>query len=944
MPWTAVIAGDTTPLEQSIDKVEAKLESAGDTAQKVSRQLKDLEASFAGDKIVKSADNTAKAIERVGGVTKLTEAEQKRANRTIQEAIEKYGLLGRDAPVAVQRVARELADASRPAGFFKSNLDSIKSAALGAFAGFSAAGIMAGAIGGLRSLASGAIQTAGMLTDLSAQTGIQASSLDRLRQAAAPAGVALEKITDVATELGVKLTNGDASVVSGVNRLGLDLNKLKESKPDAAFLAIVEGLAKIPDPMERARAAYGVFGDKGKEVLRLVNAEFIENAKNGKAWSDETIANLDNAGDAIDRFKKDAEGALGRVIDLGYRTAESLSVGGAAWAAFMNTPLAGLGAIGQQIAVGKTIPGMKRSTDLTLAEDTSGGTVQGVTDFAAALTEYDRAARAAAASSALLLDQKGWDAHVAQLRAASAEYQQMAVWSGAAAQGLATLYRAMPMPDVPGVVDGLPSSLTGYPNQVATPGVNSPRVFPTSPAGNPRHYQSAWGGILSQVPGQLAGVFAGGGNIGAGLGSVGGGILGSLGGNFAGALGKNLSGLVGKGLSTTLSVAGNVLPIVGPLLGGILGKAIGGLFGPSKGAIENREATARIDQSKSGLLAQYGSLDAISKMGPAGNALAAAWGSQGKQGEQWFNQLAAEFTAQVQKQNEYLGEQEELLGRRNQLEADHAQLAASLIPTWDTVAGLLEKYGISLEGAGAKVKQLATTSTFSTMINEMDTLERAGIEVGHMLSGMSDEISDAVNESIKFGTEIPANMKKYIQALIDSGQLLDENGEKITDITKIKFGAAVQTEAEKTRAQMAIIEQAMSKVVDRLAEIADYLSRVIPAAADTAANAVDGAFRGGTGGERGDEPSSTGYAAGGVVTRPRLARIGEGGQPEIVGPVDFMASALYRALHNSGMSGMGGGPSVVDARITLNDREVGRAMIDILPNAARRAGVRLAAA
>lgn len=586
---------------------------------------------------------------------------------------------------------------------------------------------------------------------------------------------------------------------------------------------------------------------------------------------------------------------------------------------------------------------MRRSADLALGPDAQ-EVIQGVTDFTETLKAYDDAARKAAEATSLLLSQRGWDAHVAQLRAASAEYQQMAVWSGAAAQGLATLYRAMPMPDVPGVVDGLPSSLTGYPNQVATPGVNSPRVFPASPAGNPRPYQSAWGGILSQVPGQLAGVFAGGGNISAGLGSVGGGILGSLGGNFAGALGKNLSGMIGKGLSTTLSVAGNVLPIVGPLLGGILGKAIGGLFGPSKGAIENREATARIDQSKSGLLAQYGSLDAISKMGPAGNALAAAWGSQGKQGEQWFNQLAAEFTAQIQKQNQYLSEQQGLLADRNQLEADHAALAASLIPTWDTVSQLLDKYGISLEGAGQKVKQLATTSTFSTMINEMDTMERAGIEVGHMLSGMADEISAAVNESIKFGTEIPANMKKYIQALIDSGQLLDENGEKITDITKIKFGAAIETEAEKTRKQMEIIEAAMSKVVDRLAEIADYLSRVIPAAAGTAANAVDNATRGAEtdGGNRdGDDPTYSPNAAGGVYHRPRRALIGEGGQPEIVGPVDFMASALYRAMARADVGGFGGGAQVIDNRLELDGVVLGRQMITILPQAARRAGVRL---
>ncbi len=938
MPWTATFAADFQQFDATLQQAEVKLGQFEQSTKKTSRELQRMVSDFDGTKLTQQTQTLATAIEKVGGVTRLTEAEQKRANRTIQEAIEKYGLLGREAPAAVQKVARELADASKPAGFFRSNLDSIKASALGAFAGFSAAGLLSGTIGGLKRVAAGALETAGMLSDLSAQTGIQASALDRPRLAASPAGVALTTITDIATELGVKLTNGDVSVVGGVSRLGLHLDTLKASKPDAAFLAIVEGLTKIPDPMERSRAAFAAFGDKGKEVLRLVNAEFLENARNGKGWSDAQVADLDRAAQSWEDFGTAVETSTGQtlavLIDFARKQqilAQSIAnIAAGTIGAAVNRPFELANAMRGQVKVATptapTAPGAQALGAIGIPDDVE------LARITAALNKQAAAALAAGTAITGLqearLDQRGWDAHVLQLIAEAEAARGLAAWSGAAAQGLDSLARSRSVSV--GVAEGLLSQngrVTRLANQVSTGGL------PSAQTSNGFAWQRGgfnWGGVLQQG----AGILMSGGNIGGGLGSMAGGIGGSL-----------LSSGLGFAAGSTM---GSVIPVLGTIVGGMLGKAIGGLFGPSKNAIATQQANANIGQTQAGLLSQFGSVEAISKMGPAGNALAAAWGSRGTQGEQWFNQLAAEFTAQVQKQNEYLGEQEELLGRRNQLEADHAQLAASLIPTWDTVAGLLEKYGISLEGAGAKVKQLATTSTFSTMINEMDTLERAGIEVGHMLSGMSDEISDAVNESIKFGTEIPANMKKYIQALIDSGQLLDENGEKITDITKIKFGAAVQTEAEKTRAQMAIIEQALDKVVKRLSDVADYLSRVIPAAAGTAANAVDSAFRGGYEGERGDGPSSTGYAAGGVVNRPHYARIGEGGQPEIIGPVDFIA----RALHRAGQMGAGGNGIVVhiDARgsIGLDSREavnrVATELIDALPRAARRAGVRLAPA
>jgi hypothetical protein len=54
---------------------------------------------------------------------------------------------------------------------------------------------------------------------------------------------------------------------------------------------------------------------------------------------------------------------------------------------------------------------------------------------------------------------------------------------------------------------------------------------------------------------------------------------------------------------------------------------------------------------------------------------------------------------------------------------------------------------------------------------------------------MSDEISALVNDSKRFGTAIPENMRPLIDELLRAGKLTDENGDKLTDVSNITFEA-----------------------------------------------------------------------------------------------------------------------------------------------------------
>src|SRR5438093_13037436 len=61
--------------------------------------------ALGGTGLMAAAHKTAAAIQELGGVTKLTAAEQERANTRIEKALEKYRALGGQAPAALHEPA-----------------------------------------------------------------------------------------------------------------------------------------------------------------------------------------------------------------------------------------------------------------------------------------------------------------------------------------------------------------------------------------------------------------------------------------------------------------------------------------------------------------------------------------------------------------------------------------------------------------------------------------------------------------------------------------------------------------------------------------------------------------------------------------------------------------------------------------------------------------------
>lgn len=89
----------------NLEELRRNLKEGRDVIEVTTAGMQKLANSFSGDRIVQSAHNVVAAVREIGGAQKLTEAEQARVNATLERAIEKYRVLGQEAPSEMIKLA-----------------------------------------------------------------------------------------------------------------------------------------------------------------------------------------------------------------------------------------------------------------------------------------------------------------------------------------------------------------------------------------------------------------------------------------------------------------------------------------------------------------------------------------------------------------------------------------------------------------------------------------------------------------------------------------------------------------------------------------------------------------------------------------------------------------------------------------------------------------------
>jgi hypothetical protein len=141
-----------------------------------------------------------------------------------------------------------------------------------------------------------------------------------------------------------------------------------------------------------------------------------------------------------------------------------------------------------------------------------------------------------------------------------------------------------------------------------------------------------------------------------------------------------------------------------------------------------------------------------------------------------------------------------------------ATLTGSTTVNFKTLQDIATKYGADLSALGPKFQQAKIDDTAQGIIDDFDTLNRGIGDTDAALTVMRKPINDLVNDSIKFGTTIPENMRPWVEQLERTGQLTDANGDKIDDLSAIKFAAPIAS-------QFDILIGKITELVDKISGV-----------------------------------------------------------------------------------------------------------------------------
>ena len=235
-----------------------------------------------------------------------------------------------------------------------------------------------------------------------------------------------------------------------------------------------------------------------------------------------------------------------------------------------------------------------------------------------------------------------------------------------------------------------------------------------------------------------------------------------------------------------------------------------------------------------------------------------------------------------------------------------------------------KRYGVDLAALGPQFQSAKLHDAANQIFNDFTMLTKGGADVGGVLFGMREEISALVNDSRKFGVDIPANMRPMVEELQRSGNLIDENGNKLEDLSGINFAEP--------------ITKAVDRIIVKLEEFIQVMGGKLPGVAASAAGAVSGSlgqvesgiddikgaidaipdsitidvgFNVGElnlpDGKIDVDVGVPGSQHGGLFTRPTLRVLSEFHQPEVAGSPDAIVDALEKAFRRVG-GGMSAGP------------------------------------
>lgn len=870
------------------------------------------------DKIVQDARNVTAGYQGLKDGVTLTARDAAAALKKLELGMEQLRASGQPIPPLMQQTADKLraitlsaSSAEAPTSSLVTKLQGLAGTLGIAFGG-------AAVVAGLKSLVQGTFNYAEQITDLSARMGVSTTAAQQWKFASEQTGSSLETVQKAVIKLSDGLASGDKSLVASLQAAGVDAAKLRAMKPEDAFNAMTAAIQTLPNPMDQARLALDAFGKSGAELLPAIRNGFADIANEAPVMSDRTIEALDRAKDNWEKLStvvtiKTGE-IVGSIMEYLERRNEFYSLYGRAtpndeskaWAD-MATSVEGAAAKASSELRSGWIPTLKSAEQAQREYNEQFGESERTQRLA---TEAGLRLAEAFQKQVDVLTGKALKREVSELakQVESAgkqggltafEYEKLGarlvkmVEQGAsldgelrriydrhillnpqikvttdAYAGLAAILKSMPsyqLGNAPAPIDILPKAsfdVYGMVAQVrsslAMLGKNSEIALAAAPVGASlgRSVAQSFGKAMEGLGPVVVGALQGGGNV---MKSVFASVGADLGADFGKSIAKSVGGTFGKTLG---SFAGPLAALAGSALGSIVGKIFSG----------NNTKTAREQAAQ---MLGFGSLDglyaALRGMGEEGARLVQqGLNVIGKNDTAANNQWIKDVEALIQRTGEAAREAgEKLRGMRDRLE----ELKQKSEPTWRDMQDAAQQLGVELSALGPIFQQQRLTAQATDIWNAFDTLRRGGADMNAVIAQSAAGVNAFIAESLKAGTTIPENFRSILQSLIDQGELIDENGERITDLSRFKFGEAVKSEWELigeeigklTLAIEALVKQLEGPVVGAVRTVTEEFGRwdgISMPRLDVGGSGVGGYVPGGAG---------SSFLSGAVLSRPLSA-------------------------------------------------------------------------
>lgn len=798
MALRATIGADFSEFSTALKNVETKLKTTSDVAKNVGRDLSKMVEGFSGSALFRQAELVAEAVGRIGGAARLTEAEQRKVNRTIEEAIAKYRALGQEAPAHLQKLAADTKQVATATESWTAGVGKMAAGYLAGMASFATVQrVIGGAVDFLQESVQAAAEAEAAQTRLATAMKQNGVATEGNRAAFAALAEELQRTTvyeddqivaleAMATQLGVLPSQMEGAIKAAANLasgLGIDLEK--------AMTMIVRANNESFQTFQRLGVSIDAARAKAEGLPYIL--EQINAGMGGQAAAEVNtyagqVAQLANE---WGNLKEQLGGLLisnGLFADSLRALTDVLRGVNAATATWGNTlsVIAAMGTRGglasvvdELLRIGKTPPPKLDPKGITDGAMAMRQALDGVN------TSLDKLLAKAKDQAAKDLEAAGRAAKKAAddfVKLQAELYEIEKIGAGATLE-VHKFGRVLDEAgDTAEVVKGLEKAADAFEKLKA-------QIYEIEKIGAGASLEVWKFGQVLDEAGDAAKAaeaqVAKSAKTWATLGNV---------------FGEVSRAAEMAGHRTTAAVMSIGAAIAAAAPGGPWAMAVAGgmaLFSTLSDKLFKTQGK-QVNDLRDAYISAAGGFAAL-------NAKAAAAGTN-------LNALlraktVKDYEAAVAALNVRLAETARLQG---ELAGLQQSLADRQVLDWEKAQQLIEKYGGTLGNLGKQFTDAKTAANWKDIWDDWQTLIDMGADVGGVLVSMKDEISALVQESIRVGTEIPEQFRPLIEELIRTGQLVGENGEAITDLGQLKFGAPLVSEVDKIIAKIDELIQALT--------------------------------------------------------------------------------------------------------------------------------------